>query len=502
MMINKEVVGKYIEIPVKSNDRFNPTLCELWEMAKEYSVPNNAGLPLFYPKIKSRSAKFTKNYEIDDPEAQKYLKDVEDFVMNNDMIKVETRIGEGSELTFRARLFVSAKYPQLAYMFKKNLFEPTGEEIENVDVVTIPEYPERKILVFPKEGFELILGSDYYGETKMAALRLAMYIAREKHSALGLHAGSKSYNLKVGSEMKHIGVLIFGLSGTGKTTLVCATHNLEPPESIEIIQDDINFIDQNLFAWGSEKNFYIKTEGITSQPLLLEAAKNTGSILENVYVNEKGEIDFDNLSISSNGRAIVEREKIPYRSLSYRMGRVDVLFFNTRRDDLPPILKIDSVEKVAAIFALGESTITSADDPSRAGQPIRTVGFNPFIINDPAKEVNTFKRALKGKTFKAFIVNTGYIGGWNGLKIKPFDTFNFVEKALRDQIRFEYDPAIGFEVPIEVEGMSIEKFKIENFYSRKGYIEKMEKLRKERLEFLSSLEGLDKDIIESIKQRL
>ncbi|BBJ28564.1 phosphoenolpyruvate carboxykinase [Athalassotoga saccharophila] len=489
---------KYIEFPMKPDDKLNPTLCELWEMAKVYSVPNNAGLPLFYPKVKSRSAKFTKNYEIDDPEAQKYLKDVQDFVKNNEMIKVEARIGEGSELTFRSRLFVSAKYPQLAYMFKKNLFEPNGEEIEQVDVITIPEYPERKVLVFPKEGVEVILGSDYYGETKMAALRLAMYIAREKHGALGLHAGSKAYNLKINSEMKHIGVLIFGLSGTGKTTLVCATHDLKTPESIEIIQDDINFIDQNLFAWGSEKNFYIKTEGITSQPLLFEAAKSTGSILENVYVNEKGEIDFDNLSISSNGRAIVEKDKIPYSSKSYRMGKVDVLFFNTRRDDLPPILKIDSVEKAAAIFALGESTITSADDPQRAGQPVRTVGFNPFIIDDPAKEVNTFKSALKGKEFKAFIVNTGYIGGWNGLKIKPADTFNFVEKALRDEIKFEYDPLVGFEVPVEVEGMDISKFKIENFYSKEEYAQKMKRLRAERLEFLKTLDGLDKDIVESI----
>ncbi len=496
--INREILEKYMEVPMKPDDKFDPTLCELWEMAKVYSVPNNAGLPLFYPKVKSRSAKFTKNYEIDDPEAQKYLRDVQDFVKHNEMIKVEARIGEGSELTFRSRLFVSAKYPQLAYMFKKNLFEPNGEEIEQVDVITIPEYPERKVLVFPKEGVEVILGSDYYGETKMAALRLAMYIAREKHGALGLHAGSKAYNLKINSKLKHIGVLIFGLSGTGKTTLVCATHDLKAPESIEIIQDDINFIDQNLFAWGSEKNFYIKTEGITSQPLLFEAAKSTGSILENVYVNEKGEIDFDNLSISSNGRAIVEKDKIPYSSKSYRMGKVDVLFFNTRRDDLPPILKIDSVEKAAAIFALGESTITSADDPQRAGQPVRTVGFNPFIIDDPAKEVNTFKSALKGKDFKAFIVNTGYIGGWNGLKIKPFDTFNFVEKALRDEIKFEYDPLVGFEVPVEVKDMDISKFRIENFYSREEYAQKMKKLRAERLEFLKTLDGLDKDILESI----
>ncbi len=476
----------------------NPSISELWEMSREYSTPNNLGLPLFYPKVKSRSAKFTKNYEINDPEAQKYLKDVQEFIKSNEMIKVDSRIGEGSELTFRAKLYVSAKYPQLAFMFKKNLFETNGEEIEDIEVITIPEYPERKILVFPGEGLEMILGSDYYGETKMAALRLAMHIAREKHNSLGLHAGSKAYNFKIGTRMEHLSVLIFGLSGTGKTTLVCATHDLKAPESIEIIQDDINFIDSNLYAWGSEKNFYVKTEGITSQPLLFEAARNTGSILENVYVNDQGEIDFDNLTISSNGRSIVERDKIPYRSKSYSVGMVNAIFFNTRREDIPPILKVDSVEKAAAVFALGESTITSADDPARAGQSVRTVGFNPFIIDNEAKEVNTFRRFLEGKKIEAFIVNTGWIGGRNGLKIKPQDTFSFVEKALRGQIRFENDPSIGFGVPKEIEGMDIKKFDLKNFYSRSEYEEKMKTLRTERKGFLRSLKGLDADIIDAI----
>ncbi len=476
----------------------NPSSDKLWEMSKEFSLPNNLHLPLFHSKVKSRSAKFTQNYEVSDAEAQKYIKDVQEYLNSHKMIKIDSRVGDGSSCTFKATLFVSEKYPQLAFMFQRNLFEPNGKENDEINVITIPEYPERKIMVFPHEATEIILGSDYYGETKMAALRLAMYLAREKHSHLGLHAGSKAYNLMINGEMKRFGVLIFGLSGTGKTTLTCATHDLKDPESVEIVQDDINFLNSELDAFGSERNFYVKTDSITSQPLLLAAVKEEGSILENVYVSEDGEVDFDNMSVSTNGRAVLPREHIPFHASSYSVGKVNTIFFNTRRDDIPPILKLDSYEQAAAVFGLGESTITSADDPSKVGQPVRTVGFNPFIIEKPAKEINTFKEFLKGKEFQAFVINTGWIGGRNGLKIKPQDTFMFVENALRGKIEFKKDPVVGFEVPVKAEGWDISKFDPMNFYSKEEYEKKMNDLRKERKEALRNIHGVDEDIIESL----
>ncbi len=476
----------------------NPSLDRLWEMSRVFSIPNNLNLPLFHSGIKSRSAQFTKNYLVTDPEARKYLSDAENFMKTHEMIKIDGRIGEGSDFSFRATLLVSSNYPQLALMFKTNLFETNGKEMDKVRIVTIPEYPERKVLVFPKERMELILGTDYYGESKMAALRLAMYIAREEHDTLGLHAGSKVYNIKKDDGIKSIGTLIFGLSGTGKTTLTCATHDLKEPESVEIVQDDINFMNSELSTWGSEKNFYVKTDSITSQPLMLEAVKKTGAILENVYVSKSGEIDFDNLSISTNGRAIVPRDMIPYHSSSYNVGKMNVVFFNTRREDLPPILKIETVQKAAAIFGLGESTVTSADDPTKEGQPIRTVGFNPFIIEDHAKEINSFKRFLEGKEFRSFVINTGWIGGRNGLKIKPQDTFDVVEAAIRGDIEFENDPVVGFGMPVKSKKFDFERFNPLNFYSKEEYAQRMEKLRDERKKTLESMGGVEQDIIDSI----
>ena len=61
---------------------------------------------------------------------------------------------------------------------------------------------------------------------------------------LGLHAGSKVLKTK-GSDgrIKRYGMLIFGMSGTGKTTHTCHTHGLsDTDEGIEILQDDVVFL--------------------------------------------------------------------------------------------------------------------------------------------------------------------------------------------------------------------------------------------------------------------
>jgi len=78
----------------------------------------------------------------------------------------------------------------------------------------------------------MILGSDYYGESKMAGLRMAMHIMREERGGIGLHAGSKIYRVKnAQGQLTERGALIFGLSGTGKTTISVNSHNLVAPEA-------------------------------------------------------------------------------------------------------------------------------------------------------------------------------------------------------------------------------------------------------------------------------
>jgi phosphoenolpyruvate carboxykinase (ATP) len=70
------------------------------------------------------------------------------------------------------------------------------------------------------EWTTFVLGSDYYGEIKKAFLRMTMYRGKLA-GVLGLHAGSKRLLARssVTQQVRPYGMLLFGLSGTGKTSL-------------------------------------------------------------------------------------------------------------------------------------------------------------------------------------------------------------------------------------------------------------------------------------------
>ena len=52
---------------------------------------------------------------------------------------------------------------------------------------------------------------------------------------------------------------MFGLSGTGKTTLTIHDHELTGEEKSIVRQDDVIFMDENGYCVGTETGFFIKT---------------------------------------------------------------------------------------------------------------------------------------------------------------------------------------------------------------------------------------------------
>ena len=70
-------------------------------------------------------------------------------------------------------------------------------------------------------------------------LRQAMYWIKRR-GGLGLHAGSKILRVTgPDGKLRDVGFLLFGLSGTGKTTLTLHDHGLKEPEKAIIKQDDV-----------------------------------------------------------------------------------------------------------------------------------------------------------------------------------------------------------------------------------------------------------------------
>ncbi|HEX9664785.1 MAG TPA: phosphoenolpyruvate carboxykinase, partial [Patescibacteria group bacterium] len=377
------------------------------------------------------------------------------------------------------------------------LFEPNYEGKGQPDslVVFVPEWPEIKILADVLNQTTYVLGSDYFGECKKANLRMAMYLIKQQ-DGLGLHAGSKLIRIKdKNNSLTEKGIILFGLSGTGKTTLTIHNHYLTGPERVFILQDDVILMDKQAACYGTENNYYIKTEGLEpSQEILYTAAIQPEAVMENVGVDPaSGKVDFTNYDLTTNGREIVLRKDIPLCTDIVDLAKANIIIFITRRNDIVhPVAKLNPVQG-AAFFMLGESIETSAGDPTKAGQSKREVGFNPFIIGSKGQEGNRFLEILKNNPdINCYLLNTGVVGNTDKISIK--DSVSMLTEIARNNIDWQANDDWGYQVPVEVAGVDSKKLNPANYFAKEEYNKLVDNLKQERLNWLNQFEDLDPGI--------
>ncbi|MFQ5808456.1 MAG: phosphoenolpyruvate carboxykinase, partial [Armatimonadota bacterium] len=443
------------------------------------------------------------------------------------MVCIERTMGDNSAFNPHCTLYVSTQRRdsvRLAYMWGETLFpyRPTAPG-PDMTLIYVPEWEERlrQILVFPEESVTLVLGSDYVGESKKGFLRKAMW--RAKHEGmLGVHSGAKIVRaVDPDGKMHRYGMLLFGLSATGKTTHSCHDHDLGgADEGIEVVQDDVCFLCEDGSALGTERGFYLKTEGLDphSQPLLYHGATQRSSILENVMVDAEGRVDFHDETLTSNGRCVVQMSDLaPYASDTINLPPVDetdglVLMFITRRNTVLPMVSKLNAEQAALAFVLGESVESSAGDPRRAGESVRVVGTNPFIIGDEAAEANWIYALIKSHEEKvqAYLINTGGVGeirvrnedGTTTVKrevsrIQIPETSAVFRAIVRGEVDWIEDPHFGTLVPREIEGVDLRKFDPHAHYGEQEIEDYALELKRERREYLERFPELQREIVDA-----
>ncbi|HYX19548.1 MAG TPA: phosphoenolpyruvate carboxykinase (ATP), partial [Thermoanaerobaculia bacterium] len=200
---------------------------ELRALAHSGEKTTEYGSPVYATRIKNRSAKKTyivgdvsigvMQQPIDPPKALDKIREVQDALAKLDLIQVDRRMGMSGEVPIHCRLFVPKEYARIAYMWHNMLFPSKSTQEPDFISVYVPEWPETMIFCDVQQGYTYILGTDYPGEAKKSMLRQAMYWIKRR-GGLGLHAGSKILRV-VGpdGELRDVGFLLFGLSGTGKT---------------------------------------------------------------------------------------------------------------------------------------------------------------------------------------------------------------------------------------------------------------------------------------------
>ena len=120
-----------------------------------------------------------------------------------------------------------------------------------------PDYPLGLAFFAPEQNCAAILGMRYFGEFKKGTLTLAWGIAARNGYA-ACHGGLKRYTLKDGSE-KNFVLAVFGLSGSGKSTITHARH--KGKYDVSVLHDDALIINvQEKYAIALEPAYFDKMQ--------------------------------------------------------------------------------------------------------------------------------------------------------------------------------------------------------------------------------------------------
>jgi len=475
---------------------YNPSRDRLRVYARDGETATVHGAPAYVSDHRTRHPEATKN-AVDDEFTERDYRLVREAVEETrrmEMICLDRQLGRHPKYTVRCRLYVPTAYARIALSIA-TLLEPASHDDPDFVTVQLPDRDEVAIRVLPGRGLTAVLGSDYNGEAKKSFLRLFMYRAKQQ-GGLGLHAGSK--RLRLWQDMngfETVGQLFLGLSGTGKTTLTTHDLRLETPECAKMCQDDVVALTPDGTAAGSEgRGIYAKSNGLSpdEHPKLHDAATDESAVLENVTV-ENGRPVFDSDDLTANGRVAIDRNRLLSAAPDIDLDTVDQVFFITRSPLMPAVTKLEPTEAAAA-FVLGESVRTSAAGEDAAGETVREVGTNPFLIGSPGEEGNRFLDLVESIGADSYLLNTGMLGGRVDICVET--TVTLVRSIGRENLDWMTDRASGLTVPRSVPGMHGRRLSPSKYVENYG--RKLAALREDRREYLSSFDDLREDIVDAV----
>jgi phosphoenolpyruvate carboxykinase (ATP) len=433
----------------------------------------------------------------------------DEYILRRDMVVVDGYIGSDPQFRTRARLIIEASNANIAGMQQQLYYpveagyDPESWEPDTTVIYTpnlpMPGYPnDRLIAVDLGTNITRVLNSDYFGESKKGGLRMWNNIVYNR-GGLALHAGCKV--IPVGGEPKTM--LIVGLSGTGKTTTTFTKQLDSKP-----VQDDFVGLMPGGLVYTTENGCFAKTFGLDPryEPAIYNATTKPDAYLENVSVDKGGKVDFFDTSYTKNGRTTWPFKYVDPADPSELRPAEFLLILNRNENIVPGVARLDRTQ-AAAYFMLGETTGTSAGGKDEEGKFLRVPGTNPFFPRAMADMGNRFLELLDTRELKVFVLNTGRVGGGDGVegskKVKIPHSSAFVQAIAEDAITWTMDPDFGYEVAVSVPGIDDDELlQPRKLYERQGrlgeYEAKVEQLKRERRQYLLSFPGLDESIVKSI----
>ncbi|MGH7541352.1 MAG: phosphoenolpyruvate carboxykinase (ATP), partial [Gemmatimonadota bacterium] len=251
-----------------------------------------------------------------------------------------------------------------------------------------------------EDGEISILGTEYAGEMKKGIFTVMNYLM-PKRGVLSMHC-SATADRESGSSS-----LLFGLSGTGKTTLSA------DPNRLLVGDDEHCWSDSGIF--NIEGGCYAKTIDLSEEkePDIYHALR-FGCILENVVLNGDRTVDWADDSITQNTRGSYPIEHIGNAKIPCVADHPSHVIFLTADafGVLPPVSRL-SPEQAMYHFISGYTAKVAGTEVgvTDAEATFSPCFGGPFLVWHPAKYADMLAARMRSHGTHAWLVNTGWSGG-------------------------------------------------------------------------------------------
>jgi phosphoenolpyruvate carboxykinase (ATP) len=297
----------------------------------------------------------------------------------------------------------------------------------------------------------VILGTEYAGEMKKGVFTLLNYFG-PRRGILSMHCSATADPRTDQSS------LLFGLSGTGKTTLSA------DPKRLLIGDDEHCWTDTGIF--NIEGGCYAKAIDLTpeSEPEIFQALR-FGAVLENVvYEKDTHRVDFTDTSITQNTRGAYPIEFIRNAKIPCVAGHPsDVIFLTCDAFGvLPPVSKLSPAQAMYHFISGYTAKVAGTEEGVTEPQATFSPCFGgPFLVWHPMKYAGLLADKMQRHRSNVWLVNTGWSGGSHGVgkRMKLSLTraiIDAIHTGALATVRTTPDPAFGVGVVAECPGVPAE----------------------------------------------
>ena len=339
--------------------------------------------------------------------------------------------------------------------FVKNMFiRPSAEELESFEPgftflsaskALNDKWKEHGLnsdvfILFDVERNMAIMGGTWYGGEMKKGIFSMMNYWLPLEGKLSMHCSAN-----VGERGDT--ALFFGLSGTGKTTL-----STDPKRQL-IGDDEHGWDDHGVFNF--EGGCYAKVINLKgeNEPEIFGAIRKN-ALLENVVIDENGNVDYTDDSKTENTRVSYPIEHIDNHQPSLMAGHPENIIFLSADafGVLPPVSKL--TKEQAMYYFLSGYTAKVAGTERGITEPVATFSAcfgEAFMTLHPTVYAKLLGEKIDEHSVNVYLVNTGWTGGGYGVgkRMSLKDTRACIDAILDGSIKeSEFDTTKTFRLQV------------------------------------------------------